>query len=45
MIDALPLARQLLADKVYDADLFRRAFAERGIMIANSIVGGTNGSP
>ena len=32
MIDALPPARQLLADKRYDADWFRRALAERGIM-------------
>ena len=32
MIDALPPARQLLADKGYDADWFRRALAERGIM-------------
>ena len=32
MIDALPPAEQLLADKGYDADWFRRALAERGIM-------------
>ena len=32
MIDALPPARQLLADKGYDADWLRRALAERGIM-------------
>jgi transposase len=32
MIDALPPAKQLLADKGYDADWFRRALAERGIM-------------
>jgi transposase len=32
MLDALPPARQLLADKGYDADWFRRALAERGIM-------------
>ena len=32
MIDALPPAGQLLADKGYDADWFRRALAERGIM-------------
>lgn len=31
MIDALPPARQLLADKGYDADWFRRDLAERGI--------------
>ena len=31
MLDALPPARQLLADKGYDADWFRRALAERGI--------------
>ena len=32
LIDALPSAKQLLADKGYDADWFRRALAERGIM-------------
>jgi len=32
MIDALPPAGQLLADKGYDADWFRRALAARGIM-------------
>lgn len=32
MLDALPPARQLLADKGHDADWFRRALAERGIM-------------
>ncbi|ACI94812.1 conserved hypothetical protein [Afipia carboxidovorans OM5] len=32
MLDALPPASQLLADKGYDADWFRRALAERGIM-------------
>ena len=31
MIDVLPPARQLLADKGYDANWFRRALAERGI--------------
>ncbi len=31
MIDALPSAKQLLADKGYDADWFRRALAERRI--------------
>jgi len=31
MIDALPRARQLLADKGYDADWFRQALAARGI--------------
>jgi transposase len=31
MLAALPRARELLADKGYDADWFRRALAERGI--------------
>jgi transposase len=31
MFDALPSAKQLLADKGYDADWFRRSLAERGI--------------
>jgi hypothetical protein len=31
MVDALPPARQLLADKGYDADWFRQAVATRGI--------------
>lgn len=31
MIDALPPASQLLADKGYDADWFRLALAKRGI--------------
>ena len=31
MIDALPPAKELLADKGYDADWFRHALAERGI--------------
>lgn len=31
MIDALPRARTLLADRGYDADWFRAALAERGI--------------
>jgi transposase len=31
MIEALPPTRQLLADKGYDADWFRRALAARGI--------------
>ncbi|WP_141384978.1 transposase [Nitrobacter winogradskyi] len=31
MIDVLPPARQLLADKGYDANWFRRALAKRGI--------------
>jgi transposase len=32
MIDALPSAKQLLGDKGYDADWFRQALAERGIV-------------
>lgn len=32
MLDALPPARQLLADKGYDAGWFRRSLAEGGIM-------------
>jgi transposase len=31
MLAALPRARELLADKGYDADWFRQALAERGI--------------
>ena len=31
MIDALPKAKALLADRGYDADWFRHALAERGI--------------
>ena len=31
MIDALPPAKELLADKGYDANWFRHALAERGI--------------
>jgi transposase len=31
MIDALPRAKALLADRGYDADWFRAALAERGI--------------
>lgn len=31
MIDALPPAQQLLADKGYDADWFRQALAARGV--------------
>ena len=31
MLDALPPAKQLLGDKGYDADWFRKALAERGI--------------
>ncbi len=31
MIDALPKAKALLADRGYDADWFRAALAERGI--------------
>lgn len=31
MIDALPRARELLADRGYDADWFRHALAQRGI--------------
>lgn len=30
MFDALPKAKQLIADKRYDADWFRQALAERG---------------
>ena len=32
MIEALPRATELLGDKGYDADWFRRALAERGIV-------------
>ena len=32
MIDALPSAKQLLGDKGYDANWFRQALAERGIV-------------
>ena len=31
MLPALPKARQLLADKGYDADWFRAALAKRGV--------------
>ena len=31
MLPALPVARQLLADKGYDADWFRAALAKRGV--------------
>ena len=31
MLNALPRAKEFLGDKVYDADWFRQALAERGI--------------
>ncbi len=32
MLDALPSAKAILGDKGYDADWFRKALAERGIV-------------
>ena len=36
MLAALPVARQLLADKGYDADWFRAALAKRGVAACHS---------